>query len=52
MAYFLPAIEANLNHTRVHSFADRVPVEVFTVLPVSSALDAIVVHVTGKDVND
>ncbi|GMF41585.1 unnamed protein product [Phytophthora fragariaefolia] len=47
-SYLLPAVEANLNHTRVHSLADRSPVEVFTALPASSVLDAIVVPATGE----
>ncbi|EGZ07154.1 hypothetical protein PHYSODRAFT_379596, partial [Phytophthora sojae] len=36
----LPAVQANLNHTRVQSLAGRAPVEVFTALPASSTLDA------------
>ncbi|KAG6612727.1 RNA-dependent DNA polymerase [Phytophthora cinnamomi] len=41
--YLLPAIQANLNHTPVPSLAGHAPVEVFTGLPASSALDVIVV---------
>ncbi|OWZ06456.1 LOW QUALITY PROTEIN: hypothetical protein PHMEG_00021289 [Phytophthora megakarya] len=44
--YLLPAVQANLNHTRVQSLTGRVPIEVFTALPASSALDAIVVPAT------
>ncbi|OWY94570.1 hypothetical protein PHMEG_00035657, partial [Phytophthora megakarya] len=44
--YLLPAVQANLNHTRVQSLAGRAPIEVFTALPASSALDAIVVPAT------
>ncbi|OWZ03396.1 LOW QUALITY PROTEIN: hypothetical protein PHMEG_00024881 [Phytophthora megakarya] len=40
--YLLPAVQAILNHTRVQSLAGRASVEVFTALPASSALDAIV----------
>ncbi|OWZ03651.1 LOW QUALITY PROTEIN: hypothetical protein PHMEG_00024576 [Phytophthora megakarya] len=45
-AELLPVVQANLNHTRVQSLAGRVPIEVFTALPTSSALDAIVVSTT------
>ncbi|GMF52093.1 unnamed protein product [Phytophthora fragariaefolia] len=41
--YLLPAIQANLNHTPVSSLAGHAPVEVFTGLPASSALDVVVV---------
>ncbi|OWZ17015.1 hypothetical protein PHMEG_0009100 [Phytophthora megakarya] len=46
--YLLPAVQANLNHTRVQSLADRAPVEVFTALPASSALDVMVVPATSE----
>ncbi|KAG3060766.1 hypothetical protein PI124_g22732 [Phytophthora idaei] len=46
--YLLPAVEANLNHTKVQSLAGRAPVEGFTALPAASALDAIVVPVTDE----
>ncbi|POM78483.1 Hypothetical protein PHPALM_3984 [Phytophthora palmivora] len=44
--YLLPAIQANLNHTPVRSLAGHSPVEVFTGLPASSALDVVVALAT------
>ncbi|POM74029.1 Hypothetical protein PHPALM_9063 [Phytophthora palmivora] len=44
--YLLPAIQANLSHTPVRSLAGHSPVEVFTGLPVSSALDGVVAPAT------
>ncbi|POM62150.1 hypothetical protein PHPALM_28730 [Phytophthora palmivora] len=44
--YLLPAIQANLNHTPVRSLAGHSPVEVFTGLPASSALDVVVAPAT------
>ncbi|KAJ8571240.1 hypothetical protein ON010_g5596 [Phytophthora cinnamomi] len=47
--YLLPAVQANLNnHTPVQSLAGRAPIEVFTGLPASSALDAIVVPASSS----
>ncbi|RAW34202.1 hypothetical protein PC110_g9486 [Phytophthora cactorum] len=40
--YLIPACQANLNHTRVKSLPGRAPVGVFTALPASLVLDAIV----------
>ncbi|OWZ20561.1 hypothetical protein PHMEG_0005000 [Phytophthora megakarya] len=45
-SYLLPAVQANFDHTRVQSRAGRAPIEVFTALPASSALGAIVVPAT------
>ncbi|OWZ13978.1 hypothetical protein PHMEG_00012616 [Phytophthora megakarya] len=42
--YLLPAIQANLNHTSVRSLAGHSPVEVFTGLLASSALDVVEMH--------
>ncbi|GMF35888.1 unnamed protein product [Phytophthora fragariaefolia] len=44
--YLLPAIQANLNHTPVRSLAGHSPVEGFTRLPASSALDVVVAPAT------
>ncbi|GMF52155.1 unnamed protein product [Phytophthora fragariaefolia] len=41
--YLLPAVQANLNHTRFQSLAGHAPIEVCTALPASSALGPIVV---------
>ncbi|KAG3090539.1 hypothetical protein PI125_g17673 [Phytophthora idaei] len=46
--YVLPAVQANLNHTPVQSLAGHAPVEVFTALPASSALDTIVIPATTE----
>lgn len=48
--YLLPVIQANLNHTPVKSLAGHSPVEVFTGLPASSALDVLVVPATETSV--
>uniref|UniRef100_H3H7U3 Reverse transcriptase n=1 Tax=Phytophthora ramorum TaxID=164328 RepID=H3H7U3_PHYRM len=40
--YLLPALQANLDHTAVQSLAGHSPVEGFTGLPASSALDVVV----------
>ncbi|KAG6619416.1 uncharacterized protein IUM83_13636 [Phytophthora cinnamomi] len=40
--YLLPALQANLKHTAVQSLAGHSPVEIFTGLPASSALDVVV----------
>ncbi|OWZ03927.1 hypothetical protein PHMEG_00024262 [Phytophthora megakarya] len=37
--YLLPVVQANLNHTQLPSLGDKAPVELFTGLPPSSALD-------------
>ncbi|GMF57879.1 unnamed protein product [Phytophthora fragariaefolia] len=39
--YLLPVVQANLNHTQLPSLSDKAPVELFTGLPPSSALDVI-----------
>ncbi|OWY97272.1 hypothetical protein PHMEG_00032249 [Phytophthora megakarya] len=47
--YLLPALQANLNHTPVQSLGGHAPVELFTGLPASSPLDAIVDRRTHAD---
>ncbi|TMW59220.1 hypothetical protein Poli38472_007365 [Pythium oligandrum] len=37
--YFVPVLQANLNHTPVPSLRNRAPVELFCVLPAASPLD-------------
>ncbi|KAE8884486.1 hypothetical protein PF003_g31408 [Phytophthora fragariae] len=39
--YLLPVVQANLNHTELPSLGDKAPVELFTGLPPTSALDVI-----------
>ena len=47
--YLLPVLQGNLNHTPVHSLGGHAPVELFTGLPASSALDTVITRNDGVE---